>query len=253
MPANIITTNRIGGALVAFLIPIITSTAGAAQIAVNFSPITDDVPDPAYPGSSMGAAIMSSTGFEFTIQGVNYGLDAGIPGLVWGLGAGALPGRSQTYWVVDSGFEPMVPGSISYDNSGTAASYISVKINTNGEDSIFQGVTVEFKNMTDMAATNGWFGTSEDGFTMDGQFTMRSNTRNLTVTIPTFTHRGTGEAEIRIYGLRGADIGGFRSAEVKGSVVPAPPLPVPEPGTILLLAALATGTLMHRRRPAARA
>lgn len=249
MPANINTTKR-GSVLTFCLLPMLLSSAMAAQIAVSLSPVADAIPDPNYPGFFMGEASSPSTGFTVSLSGVNYGLDSEFPDLVWGLGADRLPGRRRTYWVVDNGFEPMRAGSIQYDASGMGASYISVKVDTHGEDSVFQGMTIEFKGIADMATTNGWFGTTGDNFAMAGQFSLRDSDQSLTVTIPTFTHRGSEPAEIRLYGLRGADIGGFTLLDVKGSVVPAPPLPVPEPGTVLLLTTVAAGVMLRRRRVA---
>jgi hypothetical protein len=228
---------------------ILMSSAFAVNIAVNISP-SDAIPDPDYLGSLMAVENVPPAGFTASLSGENYGIDAEFPDLVWGLGVDQLPGNSRVYWIVDSGFQPSAAGSLTYDDGAghvLPASWLSFKIDTGGRDTLFEDLTIELTGLEGVHTVNGWYGTSADDFAMAGELNLGTKATSLTLTLADILHTGLDAFEVRIYGLLGADIGGFKSLKVQGKATTV--TPVPEPNALILIAAVVFAALVQRLRP----
>lgn len=189
----------------------------------------------------------------------HYDSDPSRPGDTGLLDRATLTGFNDPPWLVKHGLPPRTIGS---STSGTnvngldydaAASYLAFTVNLNGnepgEKVIFDGLTLQIGDFYNAdTVPELWAGISSDQF--------QSPVVPTIIQLPgaeresyIFDFSGinalSSTVEIRLYGVIGLDQGTFGSAVIQGNISP---LPVPEPGSIMLMGSLALAVSLRRRR-----
>ena len=216
-------------------------TFDPSQAQATLDPAFHDFESAVFNGQSTDSRVVA------TLAGRDYVQDP-LAGEIWGLLDNSKPwNEGRPGWLVRQGWESNVLGvPVNHQADGDVpAAYLLIKL-TRPEDLMFDSVTVIIDRPINSEFLNNWGSSSADG---NASFSVAdvvrtSSSETLTLTLSNLNFTGGDPLEIKVYGVLGEDDGTFG---IQALVNAVPLIPVPEPGSLVLLGVSCCALLRRRR------